>query len=263
MVQKGIFFDLDGTIWNNTDQKLSDKLVQMLKVMQQDKYSLFINTGRTFQAIPNEIKEVLKWDGFICNNGQMVFDNDGSVLFSRPYPEEIYSKLLEIAQENNLCMEIKTNAKRFLSRECNDHVKIAHQYFGLEIPDVLGSTVVESTEVTAMMVYGSREEIEIFNSVEDINVVHGESYFADLMLKDINKYSGMNFIKEHKSINFCIAFGDSNNDYEMLKNADIGIAMGNSSNEIKQIADYVTAPVTEDGVFHALIEYFSKVDGTK
>ncbi|MGM0112150.1 HAD family hydrolase [Enterococcus sp. DIV0187] len=258
MAEKGMFFDLDGTLWNNNDPKLSEKLVQTLKCMQQKEYSLFINTGRTFRAIPKEIKQAIKWDGFICNNGQMVYDCDGSMLFSHNYPEAIYTRLLEIANENDLCMEIKTSIKRYLTRECDDLVKIAHQYFGLEIPEVLGHTIIDPTEVTAMMVYGKKEELDLFNTVDEINVVHGESYFADLMLRGINKYSGLNYMKEYKSINFCIAFGDSNNDYEMLKYADIGIAMGNSSNEIKGIADYVTAPVHEDGVFSALVEYFSK-----
>lgn len=37
-----------------------------------------------------------------------------------------------------------------------------------------------------------------------------------------------------------IAFGDGENDMEMLRFAGIGVAMGNADPEVKEIADYVT-----------------------
>lgn len=49
-----------------------------------------------------------------------------------------------------------------------------------------------------------------------------------------------------------MTFGDSNNDVEMLRLAGIGVAMGNSENDIKQVADYVTLDNNSDGVAHAL-----------
>ena len=41
------------------------------------------------------------------------------------------------------------------------------------------------------------------------------------------------------------------NDYEILKAAGTGIAMGNAVSELKEIADYVTADIEEDGIFKA------------
>lgn len=49
-----------------------------------------------------------------------------------------------------------------------------------------------------------------------------------------------------------MAFGDGFNDIDMLNFAGIGIAMGNSSEEVKKEADYVTADIDEDGLFLAL-----------
>ena len=38
----------------------------------------------------------------------------------------------------------------------------------------------------------------------------------------------------------------------MLRHAGIGVAMGNATDEVKQNADYVTAPIDDDGILYAL-----------
>lgn len=52
-----------------------------------------------------------------------------------------------------------------------------------------------------------------------------------------------------------MAFGDAQNDLDMIEYAGIGVAMGNGEESLKKIADYVTTDVDDDGVLHAL-QYF-------
>ena len=52
-----------------------------------------------------------------------------------------------------------------------------------------------------------------------------------------------------------IAVGDWENDIDMLELVDIGIAMGNASEALKSIAQYVTKDSSEDGIALALKEY--------
>lgn len=54
----------------------------------------------------------------------------------------------------------------------------------------------------------------------------------------------------------CIAFGDAENDIEMLEFCGIGVAMGNAQEKVKEIADYVTTDIDEDGIRNAL-QYYS------
>ena len=46
----------------------------------------------------------------------------------------------------------------------------------------------------------------------------------------------------------CMAFGDAENDLDMLSYAGIGVAMGNAPEAVKHAADYVTASVDEKGL---------------
>ena len=51
-----------------------------------------------------------------------------------------------------------------------------------------------------------------------------------------------------------IAFGDSMNDLEMLQTAGLGVCMANGSQALKDIADRICPPVTEDGLYKAFEE---------
>lgn len=55
-----------------------------------------------------------------------------------------------------------------------------------------------------------------------------------------------------------MAFGDGGNDKDMLEIVGCGIAMGNAVESVKQVANYVTKPVSEDGVYWAL-EHFNLI----
>ena len=53
-----------------------------------------------------------------------------------------------------------------------------------------------------------------------------------------------------------IAFGDAENDEDMLLAAGVGVAMGNASDEVKAKADAVAPSVDDDGVAVFLREFF-------
>ena len=57
------------------------------------------------------------------------------------------------------------------------------------------------------------------------------------------------------NINETMAFGDSENDKEMLKVVSIGVAMGNAIEELKQVSDFVTKDLYDDGIDYALRKY--------
>ena len=52
-----------------------------------------------------------------------------------------------------------------------------------------------------------------------------------------------------------MAFGDGHNDIDMLQFVGIGVAMGNSSDDVKKEADYITDDIDCDGLYKALKEY--------
>lgn len=97
-----------------------------------------------------------------------------------------------------------------------------------------------------------------------VKVVSFDNLLPDLLLiagevsdKTVNKGVALEAVCEYFGIPTAqsIAFGDSMNDAEMLRAAGIGVAMGNSSEQVKLLADQVCESCAEDGVAKALTRF--------
>ena len=79
----------------------------------------------------------------------------------------------------------------------------------------------------------------------------------DVFGADINKTLGIEEILElnHLTWDNVMTFGDGDNDIDMTQRAAIGIAMGNATENMKAISDYVTLNVDEGGIAAALKHY--------
>ena len=77
--------------------------------------------------------------------------------------------------------------------------------------------------------------------------------FVDLIPADGGKDRGIQRFLDHYgwSKEQTISFGDGGNDVDMLRFTGIGVAMGNAVDALKKVADYVTAPIGEDGIYKA------------
>lgn len=78
--------------------------------------------------------------------------------------------------------------------------------------------------------------------------------FTDVIARGVSKSAGIDSVLAHEGIALAdtMAFGDGGNDTGMLRHVGCGIAMGNASDEVKAVADYVTDSVDDDGVARAL-----------
>lgn len=69
---------------------------------------------------------------------------------------------------------------------------------------------------------------------------------------------GVDYVRGHLGIDHkhTIAFGDEDNDNEMIEYVKHGVAMDNAIDDLKSIADYTTKSNNNDGIAHFLIDYF-------
>ena len=96
------------------------------------------------------------------------------------------------------------------------------------------------------------KELDRFHDVLDYITIDDTQF--EILVKGHNKATGLEeAVKYYQtSLENCYAFGDSNNDMEMIQTAGHGIAMGNACEELKKAADYITTDIDEDGIFNAL-----------
>ena len=79
-------------------------------------------------------------------------------------------------------------------------------------------------------------------------------YGYDVYAKDQTKATGIKHLIEYLNIDKkdTIAFGDGHNDREMIEFCEIGVAMGNALQKVKEVSDYITDDIENDGIYKAM-----------
>lgn len=105
-----------------------------------------------------------------------------------------------------------------------------------------------------MIGYMTRKETEnLAPKIPNCKITRWYEDGIDIISKDGGKDHGIRRILEVHGFTReeSIAFGDSDNDLEMLEFAGIGVAMGNAAESVKEVANYVTSHIDEDGIWNA------------
>lgn len=259
---KVAFFDVDGTIVDNhskqnqsSDMELvPQSTIEALRLLKEKGNHPFIATGRSPFMIES-LLEGLSIDSYICTNGQYAVMHN-QVMYEAPYKKELLDRIVEIASQNNVPLLWMPKTHYILSGE--------HQEFLLEalknmnLPEPLIETGMKSTnDKIYQMVAGVTVENEhIFYPLEEVRVVRWQPKGVDLLPRTGSKATAILAILEKLGLGpeQAIAFGDGLNDIEMLQAVGCGVAMGNAHEELKKHADYVTKPVSEDGIYYACKE---------
>lgn len=100
-------------------------------------------------------------------------------------------------------------------------------------------------------------------SWDAIEMTNSHPFNIECNPKGINKASGLREVCKLYGINMSevVAIGDSLNDVAMIREAGLGVAMGNAQEEVKKIADIVTATNDEDGVARVIQNFVLKYGG--
>ena len=103
------------------------------------------------------------------------------------------------------------------------------------------------------------EELETIDGIRSTlySDNYSDMYFLEVFSSRATKAAGMKKIKEKLGADRVVAFGDNLNDREMLKCADLGIAVGDAVDQTKQAADLVIGNSYEDGVAMYLAKVFN------
>jgi hydroxymethylpyrimidine pyrophosphatase-like HAD family hydrolase len=82
-------------------------------------------------------------------------------------------------------------------------------------------------------------------------------YFLEFASPDVTKAAGLAFLAEHLAFarERTVAFGDGENDIELVEWANYGVAVENANDLVKEVADFVCPSVGEEGVAQVLEAY--------
>lgn len=199
--------------------------------------------------------------GIVSANGAYVLDG-GREVYAAQASRQAQAKMIEAIHERpHIPFSMLGVGGAYIERGCDqaffdDMAQYCHrQYWVDSFTDVddqifMFSSVVDAREVD--------ECIELFRSIVDgsMDVVgSGDGYF-DVVCPGVSKASGLTKLMERWGIDpsEAVAFGDSHNDLAMLELVGMSYAMENAPQDIKDAADCIAPPCTEDGVLQVLEE---------
>lgn len=286
---KLVAIDLDGTMLNSYGM-VTENTKQVIKNTINKGTEVIIASGRPIDSIKTIAKEIGSENYFIAGNGALIYDiKKDEIIYEKFMNKQKVLEIIKICEENSISYNIYTEKtiiakglkynvlyyyKENLKKEENKKTNITivedvYEYIkNLENEKFLKITVCDETKSVFNSIIRKLRTIEdidvldvlhmsrkmIKQGTEDVPI---EYYYTEISLKDVDKWKAIEYLANKMNISKdeIIAIGDNINDKEMIENAKVGIAMGQSTPVITEIADFVTLNNNEDGVAKALEKY--------
>ena len=248
--------DLDGTLLRD-DKSISKKTLEKIEYFKSEGgYFTFI-TGRMPFFVKNIYDVIDPNAPFGCINGGGIFDHrEMKYLWTTELPKEAMELVRAVDEAvDGIGIQVNTFDKIYFSR---NNLAMEHFRAATGMPNLEGHYD-DVKEPVAKIVFGdTREEaimaikrvLDTHPKTEKFDYIRSERTLYEILPKGINKGAVLPRFSEILGIDpkRIVAVGDYNNDVAMIKDAGVGIAVANATDEAKAASDYITVSNEEDAI---------------
>ncbi len=273
MKYKMIVSDLDGTLLNDK-KEIDDNTIYILNELHKKGIEIVIATGRNYYMAKKMIEPIRNLNPVVLsNNGSVVRQSHNDKVLSYNYLQpSFFEKIYNEGIKRNLNPFIHVDEydngydliyeKEEFEKEYSGYIKRDYDRARLIKFDPLNTDKILSVcyfdEYIKLRDFGTEmTNPGYYNTIFNRNL--GNLALLEFLHREGCKWSSLKTYAKHKGIlpKDIIALGDDNNDLEMLKNAGIGIAMTNGTEETKKAAKIISKyDNNNSGVYHELKELF-------
>ncbi|WNB90997.1 Cof-type HAD-IIB family hydrolase [Bacillus sp. NEB1478] len=254
MDYKIAFFDVDGTITHHEDGSISNHTKDAITALKNKGLTVVAATGRPL-SMCNEIRE-LGIDTFITANGAFVKHNQ-EVLHKVAMDKTIVQEVFEFASIENHGLSFYTEEFSMNGVKDSEILNALKETLSLNKYPAINELIYQE-EVYLMCLFASDEAVEKYiQKFPHLTFKRWHPFVLNVLQEDVSKSLAILKVLQFFGIDRseAIAFGDGDNDIDMLELAGLGVAMGNGSEKLKSVADFVTKRSSEDGIEFALKKY--------
>lgn len=268
MNKKLIALDLDGTTLNGQSHFAPETIETLHKLVELG-HKIGIVTGRPYRS-SKALYEELGLGGPMVNfNGALLHipnEPDWSGNYHITLDEEIVMDMMDFHKELG-CDYFMVEGKDLLYASIPE-IPDSPYYPKDQKPILLTPETKLAEKPTAITVFSDVERqqeikaklLERYGSVIDVRTWGGDMPCLEVVTYGVHKATGVMHLSRYYNIptEDVLAFGDEDNDMEMIQFAGHGVAMQNAIPELKAVANDITAyPNTENGLAKYLQEYFN------
>ncbi|MCL6438329.1 MAG: Cof-type HAD-IIB family hydrolase [Rubrobacteraceae bacterium] len=262
-----VAFDLDGTVLRR-DLEITDRTVSVVGRLREAGVRVLVATGRHFEGAREHAARLGldEHEPIICYGGSMVRRMDASeTLLLRAVPTGSALDALRWAAERGLHARVFLDGRIVTGPETPAVVRYMRRRDepNVEVVDDLSSWLVQSGERPLKLVFvDGPDEVERWLG-EARDALSGELFvtrslphYVELGNPEGTKAAALDYLCRRFGVepSRVAAFGDADNDVDMLRFAGLGVAVGGMTGEVRAAADVVVPPVGEDGVARFLEE---------
>lgn len=251
--QRIVSFDLDNTLVDHETWEIPESALEALEELRES-CKIVIASGRDMNApFSRGYRDQIRPDAIIHLNGTRITVGKKDI-YDHTFPAGVLREIMKYAEEMGYGMgasvdgkDYYTNPQRITANDIRFFGKTARNYQPVSMMPI--------KKVRMLHFIGSMEEAkdleERFPEVRLL--IFADKHGADIVERTSSKAAGLRRLCQYYRIPIedTIAFGDSMNDCEIIREAGVGIAMGNATPELKAEADYVTDDINKDGVWKA------------
>ena len=283
MEVKAVFFDIDGTLVNDRKSVLKSTK-EAIKIVKEQGVLVGVATGRG-PFFVKDLMDDLDLDFAVTYNGQYIFNKD-RVLFASPIDKGSLRQIISYAKANQKEIAMGTRQAVVGSRIMSFGLSPLSQLVSRFVPKFLTRTISNSFNrmvskavpqkeedllnlinqpiYQVLMLMTPEESEQAATTLNHLKFTRSNPFAADIINQGNSKLEGIRRVgKEYGfDLNQVMAFGDSDNDLEMLAGVGMSVAMGNGSSSVKEVAKHITTSNQEGGI-HKALEYFGVLSSEK
>lgn len=264
---KLIGLDLDGTTLDQ-NKSIRPRVKRAIQKAIEKGIIVMPATGRQLSGIPAEFLEIPGVKYALTANGAMVYDLENQTeLYTDYFTPKTALSLVEYLGDKEIMVTLYQDGKGYTPELNFDGFE---EIIAPNLIEYMKSTRVEVDDLAKMIEQDGKklEKFSILFKDEDLRVKTWQeleqrgdncttsSVPMNLEINTATANKGIALLELGKKLGIAreeiMAVGDGGNDAEMLKAVGFGVAMGNATEELKQIADFVTDTCEQDGVAVAI-----------
>ena len=266
---KLIAIDLDGTLLNS-EKKISEKNKAAITAAKVKGVKVMVCTGRPLKSVLPLLEELNLMDegdySITLNGGLIQSNHDGKVLTETLLDGTHVQDIYRLTSTLDLSLDVIYRGAVFRATPTSDsHPSVYHELNKVLSFDEKHVSFFTEKDPVNKMVCTSFDPDYITQQMKKIpseyferyNIVRSGSYLFEFVDKSVSKAAGMAQLGAILNIDQSemMALGDEENDASMIAYAGLGVAMGNATSQIKQLAQFETKTNDDDGVAYAINKF--------
>jgi len=265
---KLIIFDIDGTLVGK-DHVLDPFTKEVLFLLRKEGFPFTLATGKNLPSTKPLADELEIEMPLILSNGGMLQTRHKEMLSKTTLPLDVTMRVIEICEARGKDLVIYIDNGIYV-KEMNENIfpvynNVVSGLFEIGEWDAVKSKLADTNKCLVVDSFVRENLIEMGKVFEEalkgrVDILHSTTSLVEVMPKGVTKMTGIRKLAESMEIpmDAIMAFGDFNNDVEMLAAVGLGIAVKNASPRAKSAADLVIGSVEEHGPAEFLKKLLSR-----